>query len=105
MAGPARRLAALAQAPAVVARRVVRTDTDMDMDRAPERDTARLPAVRVDTPARTLDVADKAHRAHMAGRVDRVTVAWRWRYLEPLRYTADTGHTVSGQREAVRTPE
>src|SRR5690242_14201515 len=88
MADPARRLAALAQPPEVVAPRVERPDKGMD--RALERDTARLPAEQADAPVHTLGVAD---RAHMAGRADTATEVWRrhLRHLTPLRYTADMG--------------
>jgi hypothetical protein len=70
MAGPARRSAALAQAREALALRIERPDTGID--RAPERDTARLPAGLADTPVRTPDVVD---RARTAGRVDRVMAA------------------------------
>jgi hypothetical protein len=97
-AGPARRLAAPAQAREALALRIERPDTGMD--RAPERDTARLLAEQADTPAHTPGGVD---RARMAGRRDRVTAIWR--HLTPLRYTADTGRTASGQQGAVRAPE
>ena len=96
-AGPARRLAAPAQARAAVAPRAERTGTGTD--RAPERDTARLLAAQADIPAHTPGMAD---RARMAGRLDRVTAIWR--HLTPLRYTADTGRTASGRQEAVLRP-
>ena len=92
MAGPARRLAALAQAHAEVAPQVERPDRDMD--RAPERDKARLRAGQADTPV---------HTPGVAGRLDKATAAWR--HLALLRYMADTGRTMSGWREAVLMPE
>src|SRR5690348_14509601 len=89
-AGPARRLAALAQAPVEVALRVERPDRGTD--RAPERDKAPLQAGQVDTPVHTLGVVDRARRADTADTAPEV-----WRHLTPRRYTADTGHTVTGQ--------
>jgi len=74
------------------------------MDRAPERDKARLQAGQVDTPVHTLGVVDRARKADRADRdrVDRATEVWG--HLTPLPYMADTGHTVSGQ-EATLMPE
>ena len=70
MAGPARRLAALAQAHAEVAPQVERPDRDTDM--APVYDKARLPAERVDNPGHMLGAEDRAHMVNRAGRVDTV---------------------------------
>jgi hypothetical protein len=70
MAGSARRLAALAQAPAVAAPRVERPDKGTD--RAPERDTARLQAEQADTPAHTRGVADRARLADTADRATEI---------------------------------
>ena len=75
------------------------------MDRAPERDTVRLPAEQADTPVHTLGVADRARMADTADKADTATEVWRWRHLTSLRYMADMDHTVSGQREAARAPE
>jgi len=104
MADPARRLAALAQAPAAVAPRVERPGRDMD--RAPERDTARLPAGQVDNPVHTLGVVDRADRARKADTADTAGKAPEvWRRLASRRYMADTGRTASGQEGTIRAPE
>ena len=101
MADPARRLAALAQAPAAVAPRVERPGRDMD--RAPERDTERLPAGQVDNPVHTLGVVDRADRARKSDTADKASEVLR--RLASRRYMADTGRTASGQEGAIRAPE
>lgn len=60
-AAPARRLADLAQAHVVVARRVA--PPDKGTGTALERDTAWLPAGQADIPDHTPGVEDRAHRA------------------------------------------
>jgi hypothetical protein len=76
------------------------------MDRAPERDTARLPAGQVDNPVHTLSVVDRADRARKADTADTAGKAPEvWRRLASRRYMADTGRTASGQEGTIRAPE
>ncbi len=76
------------------------------MDMTPEDDS---PVGQADSPVHTLGVVDTVHTAdtadtvHKAGRAHKAPLAWL--RLARHRYTADRGHTVSGQRKVGPTPE